>query len=155
MLPTHNAQLVGWDGMLVTVCLGWPWATALPIFSSQVAGITAVPYHVQPYGFQLVTIIPYTQLTVENLFGLWRWGWALTKVESGCNNHKTSGPESHSLPLNVHKGSRWKLKDPAGFRHTWGICYGGDIQDRSVNSVRKVGKSQIWEALLTYHSTFK
>jgi hypothetical protein len=35
----HHTQLVGWDGVLLTFCLGWPPTSILWISTSQIAGL--------------------------------------------------------------------------------------------------------------------
>jgi hypothetical protein len=36
----HFALVIFGDGVLQTICLGWPWTAILPILASQVARIT-------------------------------------------------------------------------------------------------------------------
>jgi hypothetical protein len=35
----HPCPAIGWDGILQTLCLGWPWTMILPMSASQVARI--------------------------------------------------------------------------------------------------------------------
>jgi hypothetical protein len=38
----HHAQLDDWDRVSLTFCSGCPWSAILPIFTSQVVGITGI-----------------------------------------------------------------------------------------------------------------
>jgi hypothetical protein len=53
----HHSQLVCWDGISWTFCLGWPWTTALPISASQGARIADVSHHTQPVIFAYSKLI--------------------------------------------------------------------------------------------------
>jgi hypothetical protein len=41
----HHSQLIGWDVVSLTVCLGWPQTVIFPIFTSQVARIIGMKWH--------------------------------------------------------------------------------------------------------------
>jgi hypothetical protein len=43
----HHTQLIGWDGISRTFCLGWPWTAVFQISTSWVAGIIAVSNYTQ------------------------------------------------------------------------------------------------------------
>jgi hypothetical protein len=45
----HHSKFIGWDGFLLTLCLGWPWTVILLIHATWVVSFIAISYHTQTF----------------------------------------------------------------------------------------------------------
>jgi hypothetical protein len=92
-------QLIGWDGVLLVFCPGWPWITAVPISASSVAGVMGTR-HTQPGNWAILVLLyltyslgllsPNTVACFSDLWKarLWEWQRELRTINRGLSGQK-------------------------------------------------------------------